>query len=293
VVVMTVRRGPRIKIQKKPRPNPKHPKQLSNKRLLKPKAAGVRRAQVSDSVQHKSSSKGFSFFPEAHASSTSSTAGKFNPPGWTGQQDYGTPRWHKSQKGELGKAIASSKKQHPQAWMTATGPKGLQQPQKSGIHTVSHTTTPAPTTTKQAGYRGTTIYATQPDGHTFKIQRKLSLQDRQYYREHGVKLSTRKSSTVRKQQELSDVFGVTTFTKLGHESTTPRDLSAQKMTQARKEQQKLSNQYGITTYNKDGSVSTIPGQQQGQQQAKGAWWWDSPFTVSAEKDKKEKPWGWW
>ena len=96
--------------------------------------------------------------------------------------------------------------------MPATGPKGLQQPQQSGIRTVSHTPTPAPTTTKQAGYRGTTIYATQPDGHTFKIQRKLSLQDRQYYREHGVKLSTRKSSTVRKQQELSDVFGVTTFT---------------------------------------------------------------------------------
>ncbi len=250
-------------------------------------------------VVHKaktSSNKSWSFLPQAHASSTPSTAGKFNPPGWTGQQDYGTPRWHKSQKGELGKAIASSKKQHPQAWMTATGPKGLQQPQQSGIHTMSHTPTPAPTTTKQAGYRGTTIYATQPDGHTFKIQRKLSLQDRQYYREHGVKLSTRKPSTVRKQQELSDVFGVTTFTTLGHESTTPRDLSAQTMTKTRKEQQKLSDKYGITTYNKDGSVSTIPREQQQQeqqQQSKGAWWWDSPFTVSAEKDKKEKPWGWW
>ena len=277
--------------------------------------------------------------PKAYASSTKnvpSTAGKFNPPGWTGTSDYGvqggfstqsvpsTPvttgfggtkkRWHKSQTGELGKAIEASKMAHPQAWMTATGPRGLEQPKKGQqydgylqslgqsvqgkVQQVAQTTG---TIAKRASHD--TWYATSPDGKTTKGRGHLSLQARQYYAEQGVKVTSRPPGQ-KAQQKLSDTTGITTYTQWGDLSTTPRDLSAQKKTKLRIEQQRLSDQYGITTYNKDGTVSTTPKQKQEQaiaidkpQQAAGildgSWWWQSPFSASAEKDKKEKPWGWW
>lgn len=326
-------------------------------------------------VVHKakpSSNKSWSFLPQAHASSTqtSSTAGKFNPPGWSGTQDYGmqgvpstkvttgfggTPKqkWHKTQKGKLGQLIAESKAANPQAWMTATGPKGLQQPQKQSpgnfdsrteaylasrgitrddpmysywsIHTdIPGTTyaqrvanmksgglgnivnvaqqTPKVKATKQVKTGATTWYATNAQGQTIKGEGRLSMQARQFYGDKGYNLITSKPPGQDAQQRLSDTTGVTTYTKWGDVSTTPRDLAGQKPNKIRAEQQKLSDKYNITTYNKDGTVSTTPRQQnqlaqdQPQQAAgviDGKWWWDSPFTASAEKDKKEKPWGWW
>ena len=266
---------------------------------------------------------------------------------WTGQQDYGTQQvkstpvttgfggekkvWHKSQSGKLGKAIAASKKQNPQAWKKATGPKPGSMDAYWNLHTDRPGTTyesrvgemldknpqaknwlqsfgqeskatqvvqkTAMTGVRKAKTGATTWYATNAQGQTVKGEGKLSLQARQFYGDRGYNLITSKPPKAPlHQQRLSDETGITTYTQYGDISTTPRDLSAQTMTKTRKEQQKLSDKYGITTYNKDGSVSTIPTmqqQQEQQQQAKGSWWWDSPFTVSAEKDKKEKPWGWW
>ena len=298
------------------RPNPKHPKpskfQSSGRRTSQGRTKAI-------------TSKGFSFFPQAHASSTqtSSTAGKFNPPGWTGQQDYGfstqgvpstkvttgfggTPKqkWHKTQKGKLGEAIAASKKQHPQAWMTATGPKGLQQPPRAdtgfgGITQVVQKTSMTAVKKVKTGAR--TWYATNAQGQTIKGEGKLSMQARQFYGDKGYNLITSKPPGQSDQQRLSDTTGITTYTKWGDVSTIPRDLAGQKPNKIRAEQQKLSDKYNITTYNKDGSVSTVPRQQSqlaqdGIQQVGGsdnAWWWDSPFSASAETDKKEKPWGWW
>ena len=280
-------------------------------------------------VVHKakpSSNKSWSFLPQAHASSTqtSSTAGKFNPPGWSGTQDYGfstqgvpstkvttgfggTPKqkWHKTQKGKLGQLIAESKAANPQAWMTATGPKGLQQPPRAdtglgGITQVAQQT--GMTAVKKVRAGATTWYATNAQGQTIKGEGRLSMQARQFYGDKGYTLITSKPPGQFDQQRLSDTTGVTTYTKWGDVSTTPRDLAGQKPNKIRAEQQKLSDKYNITTYNKDGTVSTTPRQQnqlaqdQPQQAAgviDGKWWWDSPFTASAEKDKKEKPWGWW
>ena len=326
-------------------------------------------------VVHKtkpSSNKSWSFLPQAHASSTqtSSTTGKFNPPGWTGQQDYGMQgvpstkvttgfggkpkqKWHPTQKGKLGQLIADSKAANPQAWMTATGPKGLQQPQKQSpgnfdsrieaylasrgvtrddpmysywsIHTdIPGTTyaqrvanmksgglgnivnvaqqTPKVQQTKKVKTGATTWYATNAQGNTIKGEGKLSMQARQYYGDKGYNLITSKPPGQDAQQRLSDTTGVTTYTQWGDVSTVPRDLAGQKPNKIRVEQQKLSDKYNITTYNKDGSVSTVPRQQNqlaqdGIQQVGGskdnAWWWQSPFSASAETDKKEKPWGWW
>ena len=304
-------------------------------------------------VVHKtkpSSNKSWSFLPQAHASSTqtSSTAGKFNPPGWTGQQDYGMQgvpstkvttgfggkpkqKWHQTQKGKLGKAIAASKKQHPQAWQKATGPKPGSMDAYWNLHTDRPGTTYASrvaemldnnpqlanlarqeskvtqvaqtgTAVKKVKTGATTWYATNAQGQTIKGEGRLSMQARQYYGDRGYNLITSKPPGQDAQQRLSDTTGVTTFTQWGDVSTVPRDLAGQKPNKIRAEQQKLSDKYNITTYNKDGSVSTIPRQQNqlaqdGIQQVGGskdnAWWWQSPFSASAETDKKEKPWGWW
>ena len=323
-------------------------------------------------------SKPFSLIQKAWATTEApSTAGKFNPPGWTGQQDYGTQQvkstpvttgfggekkvWHKSQSGKLGKAIAASKKQNPQAWKKATGPK----PESMNAYWSLHTDRPGTTyasrveemldknpqaknwlqsfgqeskvTQVAQQHTGSiaqrassdTWYATGPDGKTHKGKGKLSMQARQYYAEQGVKVSSRPPGQFQ-QQRLSDTTGVTTYTQFGDISTTPRDLSKQPQTKLRIEQQKLSDKYGVTTYNKDGSVSTVPkgaappqsGVAPAPEQARGSWWWDSPFTVSADgtvdklkaaqqgltdkygvttfnKDgsvstkKEEKKWGWW
>ena len=306
-------------------------------------------------VVHKakpSSNKSWSFLPQAHASSTqtSSTAGKFNPPGWSGPQDYGMQGvpstqvktgfggtkkvWHQTQKGKLGKAIAASKAANPQAWQKATGPK----PGSTSAYWDLHTDRPGTTYESRVGEMldknpqakswlqsfgqeskvtqvaqtgtavkkvragATTWYATNAQGQTIKGEGRLSMQARQFYGDKGYNLITSKPPGQDAQQRLSDTTGVTTYTKWGDVSTTPRDLAGQKPNKIRAEQQKLSDKYNITTYNKDGTVSTTPRQQnqlaqdQPQQAAgviDGKWWWDSPFTASAEKDKKEKPWGWW
>ena len=335
-------------------------------------------------------SKPFSLVQKAWATTEApSTAGKFNPPGWTSQQDYGTQQvkstpvttgfggekkvWHKSQSGKLGKAIAASKKQNPQAWKKATGQQShtdklhdftfgggtatWKNPQGQSItgtfnqweagiedrwNAKAQSSTPGPyqppkVTQVAQQHTGSiaqrassdTWYATGPDGKTHKGKGKLSMQARQYYAEQGVKVSSRPPGQFQ-QQRLSDTTGVTTYTQFGDISTTPRDLTGQPQTKLRIEQQKLSDKYGVTTYNKDGSVSTVPkgatppqsGVVPAPEQARGSWWWDSPFTVSADgtvdklkaaqqgltdkygvttfnKDgsvstkKEEKKWGWW
>ena len=293
-------------------------------------------------------SKPFSLVQKAWATTEApSTAGKFNPPGWTSQQDYGTQQvkstpvttgfggekkvWHKSQSGKLGKAIAASKKQNPQAWKKATGPKPGSMNAYWSLHTDRPGTTYASrvaemldnnpqlanlarqeskvtqvaqtgTAVKKVKTGATTWYATNAQGQTIKGEGRLSMQARQYYGDRGYNLITSKPPGQDAQQRLSDTTGVTTFTQWGDVSTVPRDLAGQKPNKIRAEQQKLSDKYNITTYNKDGSVSTIPRQQNqlaqdGIQQVGGskdnAWWWQSPFSASAETDKKEKPWGWW
>ena len=125
---------------------PRRPTGKTVRKKLSKKPGPKRQPPKRPTVIRKSDSQGFSFFPQAFASSTPSTAGKFNPPGWTGQQDYGTPgfstqskkggisptnrvsdSWHMTQQGDLGAAIASSKKANPKQWKKVIRKQQLRQ----------------------------------------------------------------------------------------------------------------------------------------------------------------------
>ena len=227
--------------------------------------------------------------PQAHA--TAST-----PPGWAPppppKRDPPTQaelmkkkgHWHHKQSGDLGRAIERSKAQNPEAWQKATG--GTLNPFMMGVRERVQNMK-----IQQVGYtkkgsvgssakkrKGPVTYATTATGDTFVIPGKLGLHARQYYASKGIQTSSRKPTSVR-QQELSDQFGITTFTTLGGVATTPSlkrqqqdlsnkfgittytktgEVSTSPRNMAKKAQQALSDKYGITTYNKDGSVSTVP-----------------------------------
>ena len=96
-----------------------------------------------------------------------------------------------------------------------------------------------------------TYYATSPTGETHKIRGTISLQARQQFASQGINISSRPPGQSA-QQNLSNRYGITTFTQWGDVSTQPQSGNI------KREQQRLSDTYGVTTYNPDGTVSTSP-----------------------------------
>lgn len=229
---------------------------------------------------HSTPKKNQGVLPSAYASHQPTAPGQFNPPGWDKQHDYGVQGTSPFTQGPPTVAADPS-----------VSVKGFQQGPPGSTQTHPGPGTPPPAVTKRV--HKSVWYATGPDGQTWKGEGKLSMQARQYYAEHGVKVTSRPPAQAH-QQGLSDKFGITTFTKWGDVSTTQQNPFKQR-------QQGLSDQYGITTYNLDGSVSTKPNVSTAvhtsQQNNPGPWWARGPDTVSAEgedKKKTEKPfWQWW
>ena len=142
-----------------------------------------------------------------------------------------------------------------------SGPSAWQNPFTRGVQTAGAVSTQGPTGGPAISHGHTaahghtradkgTWYATNAQGKTWKGTAPLTLAARQHYAEQGVKISSKPPGQAA-QQDLSDRFGITTFTKWGDVSTTQKNPF-------RQEQQGLSDQFGITTYNVDGSVSTKP-----------------------------------
>ena len=184
--------------------------------------------------------------PSAYADSgpTPTAPGQFNPVGWNKQHDYGTPQVKKAEVFDQGSGPSPWESPFTRGPQTA-GAVSTQGP--TGGPAISHGHTSAHGHTRAD--KGT-WYATNAQGKTWKHTAPLTLEARQHYAEQGVKISSRPPGQAA-QQDLSDRFGITTFTKWGDVSTTQKNPFKQ-------EQQGLSDKFGITTYNVDGSVSTNP-----------------------------------
>ena len=89
------------------------------------------------------------------------------------------------------------------------------------------TQVPTPTAKTGGKYRqkGPTVYVTSREGKITQLDYRPTLQDRQRLHEGGYKLTTKKPLKHR-QQEISDLYGITTYTKTGEVATAqgPRPL---------------------------------------------------------------------